>query len=156
MGSATSLGFPYPASTDPPNVPSDVQALAAAINTWLTGPAWQSLPLASGVTAATGAGTPSGSYLPEYRIWTNGLVEYRGAIKLTAGGGFTAGATLFSVPTGANPACVATGPLVGNVSTGVTENGRLEVTPADGLCRLYSATGDYTFVYLDALRYYVT
>jgi hypothetical protein len=33
MGSTTSRGYPYPASTDAANVPSDIQALATALNT---------------------------------------------------------------------------------------------------------------------------
>lgn len=156
MPSATSLGFPFLTTSDGPDLAGGLQALAAAIDTWLTGPAWQSLSLAAGVAEADNSGTTNGSYHAQWRKWTNGLVEMRGAVKLSAGGTFASSATLFSAPSGTTPAGICRFAALGTVGTSVTENARIEVTPTDGLFRVYCGPSDYAFLSLDSIRYYVT
>lgn len=57
MPGSTSLGFPYPVSSDTTNVPGDVQALADSVDTYLVGldTGWQTCTLLSGTTGSLSA-----------------------------------------------------------------------------------------------------
>lgn len=54
MGLTTNFAFPYPALTDAPDAPSQIEGLAAAVDTSLedivTGPSWTTLTLGNGWT----------------------------------------------------------------------------------------------------------
>lgn len=63
MPSTTNLGMPYPALSSAPNVPQDIQALAAQIEAKFAS-GWTTLTIASGYQNYTGTSGPA----PGYRV----------------------------------------------------------------------------------------
>ena len=157
MGS-TPRGYPYPTLTDAPNGPSQMQALAAAIDTDVTAvaaaatpPAWTTIS-----SFATGASPTSGAYPPAFRLLPSGKVELRGG--LTAGASFaTGGVVLFTLPSltpTVYPTYTVLLPAATNYSSGYTTNSEWQITPS-GQVSLFVAAG-ITACSLDNVFYYTT
>ncbi len=88
----TSLGLPYPASTDDPDVPADIQALADALNTILNVPAPQAVGGAGAntITSLTMAALPT---TPISLVVTNPSSVYNLEVDITFGAWVASGNT---------------------------------------------------------------
>lgn len=135
MGTTTG-GIVYPSSTDDPDVPADMQALAESIE---TGNAW----LTSGFTAATGWSVST------FRLKRNGSLCYvrlnlsrtGTAITVAAGAGDISDTKLGDMPAGYWPASGG-----GSQALGPGTAGRLAVgyIQTDGQTFLSAVAGDGT------------
>jgi hypothetical protein len=95
MGTTSTFAWPYPDPADPANVPADMQALAAAIDTTLGG-AWSTYtPTWTGDTSDPAIG--NGTIVGDYKYWGKTLnVLIRITIGTTTT--FGTGAYRFSLP----------------------------------------------------------
>lgn len=88
----TALGFTYPSSSDDPDVPADIQALADSLNAFLTLPASQSVGGAGGntITSITFAALPT---TPLSLVVTNPSSVYNLEVDVTFGAWVASGNT---------------------------------------------------------------
>lgn len=129
----TPNGAPYPASTDTPDVPRDIGALAAWIDT-----AWTDLVLASGY-APIDTGRK-----PQWRR-TRDRIEFRGVIVKSPTGAWPTGAVtvVTALPAAARPLTTKYGLVQGSTGATTPAGIALSVSPA-GAVVVTNPTGAVT------------